>query len=43
VPAGGATIRWAIRREPKRPVAEQVVGNQVIKDQLSGKPPAEDG
>ena len=43
VPAGGATIRWAIRREPKRAVAEHVVGNQVIKDQLSGKPPAEDG
>ena len=23
VPAGGATVRWAIRREPKKPLAEQ--------------------
>jgi uncharacterized heparinase superfamily protein len=48
VPAGGATVRWAIRREPRRafgeqPVEDQVVEDQVVGDRLAGKQPAGNG
>jgi uncharacterized heparinase superfamily protein len=43
VPAGGATVRWAIRREPKRAVEQRLVDNQVPEDQPVGKPPAGNG
>jgi len=42
VPAGGATVRWAIRREPKRAV-EELVENQVVKDRPPGVQPAGNG
>jgi uncharacterized heparinase superfamily protein len=42
VPAGGATVRWAIRREPKRAV-EELVENQIAKDRPPGVPPAGNG
>jgi uncharacterized heparinase superfamily protein len=37
VPPGGATVRWAIRREPKRPA-----GNQPVVEQVADEPPAAD-
>jgi uncharacterized heparinase superfamily protein len=37
VPPGGATVRWAIRREPKRPA-----GNQAVVEQVADEPPAAD-
>ena len=40
VPAGGATVRWAIRREAKRAVAEQVIDDQAANDRAAGMPPA---
>ena len=43
VPAGGATVRWAIRREPKRAIGEQPVEHQVTEDQPAGKLPAGNG
>jgi uncharacterized heparinase superfamily protein len=40
VPAGGATVRWAIRREAKRAVAEPVIDDQAANDRAAGMPPA---
>jgi uncharacterized heparinase superfamily protein len=36
VPAGGATVRWAIRREPRRAFGEQPFGDQVAEDRPAG-------
>ena len=38
VPAGGATVRWAIRREHKRAVEQQRIENQVAEDRPTEKP-----
>jgi uncharacterized heparinase superfamily protein len=43
VPAGGATVRWAIRREPRRAVTDQPVEQQVTDDQPAAKQPAGNG
>jgi uncharacterized heparinase superfamily protein len=43
VPAGGATVRWAIRREPRRAFGEQAFGDQVAEDRPAGKQPAGNG
>jgi uncharacterized heparinase superfamily protein len=43
VPAGGATVRWAIRREPRRAFGEQPFGDQVAEDRQAGKQPAGNG
>src|SRR6267378_229344 len=40
VPAGGATVRWAIRREPRRAFGEQPFEDQVAEDRPAGKQPA---
>jgi uncharacterized heparinase superfamily protein len=40
VPAGGATVRWAIRREPKRAVGNRPFEDQVADDQPAGNQPA---
>jgi uncharacterized heparinase superfamily protein len=36
VPPGGATVRWAIRREARRPIAELAAEGQLAGDQPSG-------
>ncbi|MBV9202975.1 MAG: heparinase II/III family protein [Alphaproteobacteria bacterium] len=39
VPPGGATVRWAIRREPRRPIAGQAHGDQASENQsLAAEP-----
>jgi uncharacterized heparinase superfamily protein len=43
VPAGGATVRWAIRREHKRAVEQQRVENRVAEDRPTEKPPNPNG
>jgi uncharacterized heparinase superfamily protein len=43
VPAGGATVRWAIRREPRRSFGEQPFEDQVAEDRPAGKQPAGNG
>jgi uncharacterized heparinase superfamily protein len=43
VPAGGATVRWAIRRELKRAVEQQLAERQVAEGQPAGKAPAGSG
>jgi hypothetical protein len=45
VPPGGATVRWAIRREPRKTLAERTLEDQpaedaVRKESLPGDPPA---
>jgi uncharacterized heparinase superfamily protein len=37
VPAGGVTVRWAIRREPRKAIADRVA-----EEHLAGDPPARD-
>ena len=36
VPPGGATVRWAIRRDPRRPVVEHAAEGQTAGDQSPG-------
>jgi hypothetical protein len=36
VPPGGVTVRWAIRREPRRSIAHQAEEDQFSRDQVSG-------
>jgi len=48
VPAGGATVRWAIRREPKRAVVEEALevsygGDKRTKDPPAAESPAGNG
>src|SRR6266404_697248 len=43
VPAGGVTVRWAIRREPRRAFGEQPLEDQVAEDFPAGKQPAGNG
>jgi uncharacterized heparinase superfamily protein len=43
VPAGGATVRWAIRREPRRAFGEQPFEDQVAKTRPAGEQPAGNG
>jgi uncharacterized heparinase superfamily protein len=48
VPPGGATVRWAIRREPAktfadRAAADRLAGDQLNHDQLSSAQPLGDG
>jgi uncharacterized heparinase superfamily protein len=40
VPPGGVTVRWAIRREPRRPVADRTQEEQ-LQDRLAGDEAAE--
>src|SRR6516164_11587111 len=40
VPAGGATVRWAIRREPKRAVVEEALEVSYGGDKRTKDPPA---
>jgi uncharacterized heparinase superfamily protein len=42
VPAGGAVVRWAIRREPKKTVADQLLEDRLPADQPAGDQPAGD-
>jgi uncharacterized heparinase superfamily protein len=43
VPAGGATVRWAIRREPRRAFGEQPFEDQVAETRPAGEQPAGNG
>jgi uncharacterized heparinase superfamily protein len=36
VPPGGATVRWAIRREARRPLAEHAIDGQIAEGQPAG-------
>jgi len=41
VPPGGVTVRWAIRREPRKSIADQAQEDQFPRGQVSGdQPPA---
>ena len=42
VPPGGVTVRWAIRREPRRSIADQAQEDQYPGDETSGNPVATD-
>jgi uncharacterized heparinase superfamily protein len=42
VPPGGVTVRWAIRREPRRSIADQAREDQYPGDETSGNPVATD-
>jgi hypothetical protein len=41
VPPGGVTVRWAIRREPRRSIADQVEEDQLPGDQAPTNPTAQ--
>jgi uncharacterized heparinase superfamily protein len=43
VPAGGATVRWAIRRESKRVVEQQLGDGHVAEGPPAGAPPVGNG
>jgi uncharacterized heparinase superfamily protein len=43
VPPGGATVRWAIRREARRGVVGDRVEKQPAADRLTGDSPSQDG
>ena len=43
VPAGGTTVRWAIRREPRRAFGEQPFEDQVAETRPAGEQPAGNG
>ena len=43
VPPGGATVRWAIRRELKRAVEQQLAEHDGAEDKPAGKVPVGDG
>jgi len=38
VPPGGVTVRWAIRREPRRSIADQAQEYQLSRDETTGNP-----
>jgi len=38
VPPGGVTVRWAIRREPRRSIADQVQEYQLSRNETTGNP-----
>jgi hypothetical protein len=40
VPPGGVTVRWAIRREPRRSIADQAQEDQFPGDHAPQKPAA---
>ena len=41
VPPGGITVRWAIRREPRKPIAGQAQDDQLPGDQAARNPAAQ--
>jgi uncharacterized heparinase superfamily protein len=43
VPAGGVTVRWAVRREPRRTVGERPSENRTAEAQPAGNQPARNG
>jgi hypothetical protein len=42
VPPGGVTVRWAIRREPRKSIADQAQEDQFPGDQIPADPVAQD-
>ena len=42
VPPGGITVRWAIRREPRRSIADQAQADQLPGDEIPSTPAAHD-
>jgi hypothetical protein len=42
VPPGGVTVRWAIRREPRRSVANEAQEDQFPDDEAARSPPVKD-
>jgi hypothetical protein len=41
VPPGGITVRWAIRREPRKSIADQAQEEQFPEDQAARNPAAQ--